>query len=759
MRHILLLFILIVFAAPVTMHAQIYSWSQRASMSTVMRESAPAFTINGKAYSGMGQNYFYGFTDFWEYDPAANTWSQKASFSGNNTEYTVAFSIGNKGYIGTGQNIVINPSSEFWQYDPAANTWTQKAPVPGVARSAAYGFSIGGKGYIGGGINNTPAGTLSDFYEYDTASNAWTQKASLLGLSRDQAFSFAIGSKGYVGAGYHYLNGYSILKDFYEYNPAANAWTQKADFGGSARGFSAAFSANGYGYAGTGDTTTGTANNPFVADFWQYNPATNTWTQKAPFGGGVRTNATGFAIGNTGYMAFGTSTYGIPGNNAAGRHNDVWAYVPALQTGAVQPAICVGYTINVPYTVTALGCTPANIFTAQLSNATGSFASPVNIGSLADTTSDTIHAVIPYNTPAGTGYRIRVISSSPVDTGTDNGTNITINAAISPLLSSVSITAQHLPACNGQIDTFTATAVNAGANPSYTWKKNNATAGANNPVFSYIPNSGDSVYAILTTDTGCYYPHVDTSNKIAITLAPPDLSTYYATPLTFCLGDSVTLNADIVTPGLMYHWQLNGHDITGASTGFYTAKATGVYNAVLTEGSCTSGTALITVTTHAPVPVISVNGFTFSTTSAFSSYQWYANGHLLQGATTRNYLDFNTTDSVTVAVTDSSGCKGFSAVAQVRLGVENVSGNAGFTFYPNPAKDNIVLTGAPAAGKVQIALYDIVGRLITTLYVGDAAALQPGAELLLPAGANGWCVVKMTLNGKPLGQSKVYVQQ
>ena len=45
------------------------------------------------------------------------------------------------------------------------------------------------------------------------------------------AVGFSIGSKGYIGTGY---NG-SLYKDFWEYDPATNAWTQKADFGGTAR--------------------------------------------------------------------------------------------------------------------------------------------------------------------------------------------------------------------------------------------------------------------------------------------------------------------------------------------------------------------------------------------------------------------------------------------------------------------------------------------------------------------------------------------
>lgn len=89
-------------------------------------------------------------------------------------------------------------------------------------------------------------------------------------------------------------------------------------------------------------------------------------------------------------------------------------------------SICAGTTLNVAYTVNGT-LNAGNIFTAQLSDASGSFTSPVNIGTLASTTSGTISATIPSGTATGTGYRIRVVSSNPAINGTNNGTNITIS--------------------------------------------------------------------------------------------------------------------------------------------------------------------------------------------------------------------------------------------------------------------------------------------------------------------------------------------
>lgn len=103
-----------------------------------------------------------------------------------------------------------------------------------------------------------------------------------------------------------------------------------------------------------------------------------------------------------------------------------WA-LSSITTGSISGSpFCGGTAVSVPYTVNSPANT-GNIFTAQLSDLNGSFASPVNIGTLVATGSGTIAATIPLGTATGTKYRIRVVSSSPVVTGDVNKKNLTIN--------------------------------------------------------------------------------------------------------------------------------------------------------------------------------------------------------------------------------------------------------------------------------------------------------------------------------------------
>ena len=65
--------------------------------------------------------------------------------------------------------------------------------------------------------------------------------------------------------------------------------------------------------------------------------------------------------------------------------------------------------------------TGGNVYTAELSDATGSFASPTTIGTLTSTAnSGTINITIPAATSSGAGYLIRILSDSPVVTGTNS---------------------------------------------------------------------------------------------------------------------------------------------------------------------------------------------------------------------------------------------------------------------------------------------------------------------------------------------------
>lgn len=81
-----------------------------------------------------------------------------------------------------------------------------------------------------------------------------------------------------------------------------------------------------------------------------------------------------------------------------------------------------------------------NEYIAQLSDALGSFASPLTIGTLSSTANTgTINASVPGVLATGSGYRIRVVSTSPSIIGSDNGSNLIINSSPNVTLGSFNL--------------------------------------------------------------------------------------------------------------------------------------------------------------------------------------------------------------------------------------------------------------------------------------------------------------------------------
>ncbi|MEW6469329.1 MAG: T9SS type A sorting domain-containing protein [Bacteroidota bacterium] len=197
-------------------------------------------------------------------------------------------------------------------------TWTSVANFGGTARHLAAAFSVGNKGYVATGEDG-PLSYRDDLWEYDQAANAWTQKANL-GLPRCFATGFSIGSKGYVGNGSYDVMNNGHYEDLLEYDPVLNNWIQKANYGGGKRLGVVSFAIGTRAYVGLGDSLNATIKN----DLWEWDQNTNTWAQKADIPGNGGVQAVGFAIGNKGYAGTGQFNGG----------NLFWEYDPAVNTWA-----------------------------------------------------------------------------------------------------------------------------------------------------------------------------------------------------------------------------------------------------------------------------------------------------------------------------------------------------------------------------------------------------------------------------------------
>ena len=150
-------------------------------------------------------------------------------------------------------------------------------------------------------------------------------------------------------------------------------------------------------------------------------------------------------------------------------------------------------------------------------------------------------------------------------------TSNTITAAIvspSSLIPSVSVSPVTYSACIGVPLTYTASAINAGSNPTYQWKVNGSNAGTNSATFtsSTLVNN-DKIVCTVTSSFPCSINATSTSN-VASLITFPNISNSVSIVSNainnfISPGDQVTFTATTAyqtsaTTIVQYQWQVNG---------------------------------------------------------------------------------------------------------------------------------------------------------------------------------------------------------
>jgi hypothetical protein len=111
---------------------------------------------------------------------------------------------------------------------------------------------------------------------------------------------------------------------------------------------------------------------------------------------------------------------------------------PYILVNSFSPnTVCAGNSIDVAFHSTG-SYAPNNIFTLQMSDGSGSFANPLVLGSINDTTvSSVITAVVPGGITAGiNSYKLRVISSNTAVTGATSDSSLAVIGAANNLTDS-----------------------------------------------------------------------------------------------------------------------------------------------------------------------------------------------------------------------------------------------------------------------------------------------------------------------------------
>lgn len=356
---------------------------------------------------------------------------------------------------------------------------------------------------------------------------------------------------------------------------------------------------------------------------------------------------------------------------------------PNLAGNSPWTAICAGsggfneYFVNITWAGTA---NAGNQFILELSDSSGSFASPTELATITDKNSnndfDTSFAIP--TTTRGQGYKMRVRSTDPVKVGTASPAynmyymDVTGNLNISELGDGVppgSVCATS--SVTLQVDNI--------ANPEtyqYIWYRGGTQL------------AGESGHTLNITQSGMYYAFVDygpvctgsgntDSNIVDVTIGSTGTGIAINTPskTTLCPADTEVLAIDQTDASWSYQWYKNDVAIAGAIGTTYTVDGSvvgfeGNYAVEISgTGICTERSATVAmnnpgefiVTRDNPQNLVALPSqpqvLSVSTDANSPTYKWFRNGAEITGET-GNSISVTEEGTYYAQVTETGGSCG-----------------------------------------------------------------------------------------------------
>lgn len=412
-------------------------------------------------------------------------------------------------------------------------------------------------------------------------------------------------------------------------------------------------------------------------------------------------------------------------------------------------SFCTSNVISFMHTITGTFA-GGFFFNVQLSDNTGGFTNPTAVA-------PTISGVnVQFTLPtiaSGTGYRIRLFSTSPVILSNNNGTDLSFNVLPNP---SVSIQSNALGSiCVNTPVTITANALNTSGTVNYAWEINNSVVGSNsNTLSTSTLANGDNIICTITAQpAGCGGVAQSVSSNTIITTVSssivPNISiTGSRNYPNYCTESITTLTANILGGGSapILAWKIMKSDgTTILGSGFLTTtlgQFAGTVQVNLTSSlSCASPNSVVsnvlvfdfqaTTLQDDPLIISLIGSNSLTVTSRMGSYSsiptiynWYLNNAAFANTTTLyqtsvsgiykiNYLYFN-------------GCLAISSDFNFQYNSTSIVPEkietGKITIYPNPAKDRVLVASSGGIKKrdLKIQVYDQSQKLVlkSTFYEG-----------------------------------------
>ncbi|MDX2190629.1 MAG: T9SS type A sorting domain-containing protein [Bacteroidota bacterium] len=423
---------------------------------------------------------------------------------------------------------------------------------------------------------------------------------------------------------------------------------------------------------------------------------------------------------------------------------------PSISTSGLGNLTYCGGNITVPYSSSGT-FNSGNIFSVELSDASGSFTNATILSTVSTTTSD-ITVSVPSGAK-GTAYRVRVKASDPVIVGSNNGQDISLNFSATPNYGT-SILPQGA-ICTGNNVTFTGSTSNI-TSPSFSWYFNNSIVGSNTTyVRTNMQNNDIGFLVISGTTQGCnpIAYNITTSSYIATVSGAVTPTLQISGLSTFCVGTPLTISGipnggganpvfKLYINSQLYTTGNNPFTIIPASvTGIFTT--TSLVSATMesslscaTVQSVTSNVLTVTANNIPNTPLISLArtlvlcpltnpccNDVWLISSETNGIQWLLTSSGIISGATNNELTPTISGTYKVIRT-VNGCSStsdgynftkcensttVSTVSNPEIAEENT-----ITIYPNPAQQKLFIAtgGGIKKGDIEIFIFNEHGKLI-----------------------------------------------
>ncbi|MBK8966961.1 MAG: T9SS type A sorting domain-containing protein [Lewinellaceae bacterium] len=307
-------------------------------------------------------------------------------------------------------------------------------------------------------------------------------------------------------------------------------------------------------------------------------------------------------------------------------------------------------------------------------------------------------------------YTAKYVNAGCGSSATSNA--ITLTAGTTPP-TPVITPASNTTVCVGQ--QYQLSVQNPCSGCTYTWSP--AGAGSGQTITLNTAQAGSKAYSVVSNN-GC-----PSQSSAAVTVnvvqAPAAPTVSPAGPIALCPGQTATLTATNIQPGLTAVWTPGNQ--TGPSIQVQTP---GVYQARIQNGQCLSAFSNQVIVSQNPAfnAMVTITNSCYLCAPLGSNYQWYLNNQAIPGATAQCWTAI-AAGSYTVSMADAYGCTGTTPAVTVQAcptATQTIESVSALQVYPNPASEQLTFElHADAPIDLDIQLFSPDGRLAGLIFRGQ----------------------------------------